>query len=156
MGRRGLPRQPDKAVTLATKIPTKPTAFPLSRGQKKRPREFAADHLDFVRRMPCCIANCHNPAQAAHIRMGAMMYGKPDSGTAEKPSDKYAVPLCEEHHLTGRGAQHRIGERAFWKAAGIECVILSALLWQVTGDDDAGRLIVENARNLSLWTGGIR
>ena len=134
-----------------SKVPVKKTAFALSRGQK-RPREKASSHLDFIRSLPCCI--CGAEAEDAHIRMGAPMMGKRETGAAEKPSDKYTVPLCPNHHRNGNASQHVVGERRFWQRLGIDPVIVSALLWQVTGDHEAGSAIVLNVRTLVIWTGG--
>jgi hypothetical protein len=39
---------------------------------------------------------------------------------AEKPDDKWTVPLCADHHRTGKGAQHGAGEREWWTGRGID------------------------------------
>ena len=117
--------------------------FALSSGTK-RPREKNERHLDFIRTLPCLL--CGAPAEAAHIRASYIHFGKPATGAAEKPSDKYAVPLCPEHHRLGNNSQHVAGyEREWWDEHGIEPVIVAALLWSVTGDYEAGLLICESA-----------
>lgn len=45
-----------------------------------------------------------SPCDGAHIRKYT------DGGTATKPSDKYALPLCRPCH----SLQHRIGELTFY------------------------------------------
>ena len=127
----------------ATRIVRPHTAFALSSG-KKRPRETAAAHLDFIRGLPCLV--CGAESEAAHIRYGSLSHGKPGSGASEKPSDKYTVPLCPHHHRLGPASQHAHGEQFWWQSVGIDPIILSALLWQVSGDHEAGMLICDDAR----------
>jgi len=44
-------------------------------------------------------------------------------------SDEFAVPLCRSHHR----AVHRAGdERAWWQAAGIDCIKVARKLWKHT------------------------
>lgn len=137
-----------------SKAPVHDTAFSMSRGPKKRPAEKDAAHLRFIHGLPCLI--CGQPGEAAHIRMGVTTHGKPGTGAGEKPSDKYAVPLCPEHHRTGKGAQHTMSEQKFWQSAGLDAVVISALLWQVTGDLVAAMNICANARTLVMWGGNVR
>ena len=61
-------------------------------------------HRAWVRRHHCIAQVC--PAvsiECAHVRTGT------DGGTGLKPSDRYIVSLCREHHEE----QHQIGELAF-------------------------------------------
>jgi hypothetical protein len=134
---------------MATRITRPDTAFALSAG-KKRPRQEDGSHLAFIRDLPCCI--CGAASEAAHIRYGALSHGKPGTGAGEKPSDKYCVPLCPSHHRLDTESQHAVGdERRWWQAQGIDPIVISALLWQVSGDVAAGTAICENARNVTLW-----
>ena len=59
--------------------------------------------LNEVRNMPCVVCQ-FDKSDPAHIRIGT------DGGTSKKPSDKYVLPLCHEHHEM----QHRMGEKSFW------------------------------------------
>ena len=68
------------------------------------PRENP-EHLAFIRGLPCCVVGCRNQSIAAHVRRGT------DGGTGLKPSDRFAVPMCDDHHRE----QHSIGEAAFEK-----------------------------------------
>jgi hypothetical protein len=97
--------------------------------RQREPRVECPAFLAFVRRKPCC--NCGAPprSQAAHIRMASAMFGKRGIGMAEKPSDRWCVALCHDCHLDGPGAQHRIGEQAFWKAAGLNPFVIATTLW---------------------------
>jgi hypothetical protein len=66
---------------------------------------FRSDkHLASVRVMRCRACGIEPPAEAAHVRKGA------DGAGGKKPSDYFAVPLCERCHKV----QHQIGEPAFW------------------------------------------
>src|SRR6266702_2644118 len=95
----------------------------------------AAQHLAFVRLLPCVICSIR-PSQAAHVRRGT------DGGMGMKPSDKYSTPLCAAHH----DAQHASGEITFWSFYGIDPVDCASRLWTVSGDLEAGERIVFRAR----------
>mgnify|MGYP001014331149 CR=1 FL=1 len=61
-------------------------------------------HRAWVRRHHCSVPGCQLlPIECAHVRTGS------DGGTGLKPSDRYTISLCREHHAE----QHRIGEAAF-------------------------------------------
>jgi len=45
---------------------------------------------------------------------------------SQKAGDDLTVPLCDMHHKT----LHQMGEKSFWKAWGIDAVLLSKLLWE--------------------------
>jgi hypothetical protein len=63
-----------------------------------------AAHRSWVRKHFCCVPGCRRtPIECAHVRNGT------DGGMGLKPSDKWAISLCEHHHLE----QHAIGEAAF-------------------------------------------
>lgn len=67
----------------------------------------------------------------------------------QKPDDKWCVPLCAAHHREGPGAQHQIGEIAFWKHHQIDPLRLSILLFNCSGDHAKGESIVLQARRLA-------
>lgn len=91
--------------------------------RQRGPRERDNKHLDYIRSLPCCICGGID-TEAAHIRTGAPEHGKPSTGMAEKPSDKWAVPLCNRHHRE----QHSMKELEFWKCHGINPFILAMTL----------------------------
>ena len=76
-----------------------------------------------------------------------MFHGKRETGVAEKPSDCWVTPLTPAEHRK----QHSMSEREFWKAEGIQPIVIAALLFANTGDDDAGQLILRNARTIAPW-----
>lgn len=118
----------------------------------RSPRQEAPAHLDFIRSLPCMVPTCRAGGRnhAAHLRMGSAIHGKRETGAGEKPSDKWTLPLCPEHHVfggakDGPGSQHSRGERVWWRFVGLDPIVLAALLWTVTGNISAGRSIVFNA-----------
>jgi hypothetical protein len=107
--------------------------FPLKRRKFKVEslRESAmirsAGHLTFVRGFVCSVSNthgheCQGKIEAAHVRIGT------DGGTALKPSDCWAIPLCASHHAE----QHRIGERSFETKYKISMKAIAEKLWRVS------------------------
>lgn len=119
------------------------TAFSLSTG-RKRPREKQESHLDFIRTLPCLI--CGAEAEAAHIRTGSLAHGKRETGGSERPSDKWTVPLCPEHHRLGNDCQHNSNEAEWWKRHKIDPFSTAALLWSHTGDHQAAMLVCTTVR----------
>jgi hypothetical protein len=73
-------------------------------------------HRNFVRGHACSVPGCGGmPIECAHVRNGT------GGGMSMKPSDRWCISLCREHHAE----QHRIGERAFETAAGINMKALA-------------------------------
>jgi hypothetical protein len=103
---------------------------------KRRPNpKRAAQHLAFVRLLPCLACGRLGPSQAAHVRKGT------DGGTGTKPADRYTVPACAACH----GIQHRRGEITFWGELGLDPLNIALRLWTVSGDEDAGRRLIERS-----------
>ncbi len=100
------------------------------RRRRPDPRR-APKHLAFIRQLSC--VGCHRaaPSQAAHVRIGT------DGGAGLKPSDRHTVPLC----LWCHSSQHR-GERSFWAAQRIDPIEVTNLLWEASGDVEAGERLV--------------
>ena len=77
------------------RLPTEP---------RKSTSRTCAAHRAWVRRHRCSVRGCRRlPIECAHVRSGT------DGGLGLKPSDKWAISLCQFHHLE----QHEIGEPAF-------------------------------------------
>lgn len=125
----------------AGRIAIPDTAFSLGRG-RKRPRKEDASHLDYIRSLPCIVTGRLNQVQAAHIRYGDLSYGKRETGAGEKPDDRWCLPLHRDEHCD----QHKHGEREWWIARGIDPLRVACALWGASGDEEAGRLIIANAR----------
>jgi hypothetical protein len=97
-------------------------------------------YLAMVRQMPCLGCN-DGPSEAAHVRMQSGTHNK-HGGMAQKPHDKWALPLCRDCHRE----QHRIGERAFWSIVGINPLLLAERLYAARGDLVKMRDVVFAAR----------
>lgn len=87
--------------------------------RQRQPRIADKPFLDFVRRQKCCVCG-RWPAEAAHVRMACPERGKRETGKGERPSDRWAVPLCSGCHREDRDAQHGGGERRFWERVGAD------------------------------------
>lgn len=105
---RGLGRERMPELRFPSLLPAEP--------RKKSSRTCAA-HRAWVRRHRCSVPGCRNlPIECAHVRSGT------DAGIGLKPSDKWCVSLCRNHHLE----QHEIGERAFELQHGIDLRALAS------------------------------
>lgn len=86
-------------------------------------REKAPDYLAYVRTKGCLV--CGKPAIAHHIQ-----HGEPSAMQA-KSGDKWAVPLCFEHHNGSKYSVHDFGnERLWWSLAGIDPIQWCEKSWR--------------------------
>lgn len=120
---------------------------PSGEGQRQ-PRVRDTAHLQFIRRLPCVATYARTGAQvfgcdAAHVRFGDPARGKRHTGMAEKPDDKWCVPLTRAAHTE----QHGQSERAFWSALGIDPIALCEALYAVSGDEAAAVQIIRGGRH---------
>ena len=121
------------------------TAFSVAGSRRKHPRIENRNYLSFIRRLPCVVCGTRQRIEAAHIRMGNPLYGKPSAGMQEKPSDTFTVPLCAAHH----DEQHSMNEAQFWMALAIDPLRLALALFDATGDDDRAEQIIRSHREQS-------
>ncbi|TJW14332.1 MAG: DUF968 domain-containing protein [Mesorhizobium sp.] len=130
---------------MAGRMPYHREAFSNSpvKGQK-RPRKEDGAHLKWIRTLPCVVSG-KRPVDAAHVRYADDAYGKRPTGGGEKPDDRWTVPLHRTLHTEGPDAQHSGSERAFWAKHGIDPLRVALALYNVTGDDEQGELIIRNA-----------
>ncbi len=111
----------------------------------KHPRVRCANHLAFIRRLPCvaCMSSVGLPSvdrsEAAHLAATSLIHGKPYTGQREKADDRWTLPLCPRHHA----AQHKGSETNFWKLYGIDPFLLALVLWGLTGDDAEAVDVIE-------------
>lgn len=105
----------------------------------KTPRVRDRAHCGFIATLPCikCFVQFQvatREVHVAHVRFGDPDRGKPPTGMAEKPSDKWTVPLCPTHHLAD---QHGDNERLFWAKLGVDVIALCEELHASSGDRDS-------------------
>jgi hypothetical protein len=73
-------------------------------------------HRGWVRGHACSVPGCDGrPIECAHVRLGT------DGGLGVKPSDRWCISLCKDHHAR----QHQVGEASFAREAGIDLVKLA-------------------------------
>lgn len=126
---------------MAFRLPRLETAFPNAPAKgKRRPREHDDSHLRWLRTLPCVITG-ERPVEAAHIRYGSAVYGKRETGGAEKPADKWCVPLSIAKHRE----QHTMDEREFWARHGLDPLRIALALHANTGDDEQALVILREA-----------
>lgn len=122
---------------------------PASRDGQRRPRRRSSEHLAAIADLPCAVPGClARPVHVAHIRFACAVEGAEIVGKSMKPDDWRTLPLCPLHHLDGRKAQHRMNELAFWASHGINPYALARALWNMSGDHEAMRFLVEHASRL--------
>jgi hypothetical protein len=88
-------------------------------------RQTDPAYLDMIRTLPCVICGRGAPNHAAHVRYGSEEHGKPLTGMGIRPDDKWTLPLCHKHHITG---QHLSGERLWWAEQSIDPIRLCVTL----------------------------
>jgi hypothetical protein len=88
----------------------------LANRQRRTDERVCASHRAWVRRHYCSVPGCQRtPIECAHVRSAG------DGGMGMKPSDKWAISLCDLHHRE----QHRIGEREFERRHAIDLVAIA-------------------------------
>lgn len=106
----------------------------------KTPRQHNVKHLNFIRGLSCLICGNNVETQACHIRYGDPRAGKRQTGKGEKPSDRWTIPLCGNHHRI----QHDFGdEEMFWRGIGCDPIFIAMALHGVSGNHELGCQIIE-------------
>ena len=108
----------------------------VAQGKPKPDLRRRANHLSFVRQLPCVVCGKAAPSEAAHVRSGS------DGGAGIKPSDRYSVSLCTDCHAL----QHQFGELRFWSVLRLDPLNVALRLWTISGNLKAGEKIVFRAR----------
>jgi hypothetical protein len=90
----------------------------MSELRQREPRVLCPGYLEWLRKQGCaCGCKSAPPSDPAHIRSGSIRHGKRPTGMAEKPDDRWAVPLNRVCHMR----QHDFGdELGWWSAHGID------------------------------------
>lgn len=88
-------------------------------------------HLALIRKMPCTVCPKMPGGEAHHLKDTP----DKDRGMGVRSTDKWAVPLCHEHHIHGVERAGTKNEHAWFKERGIEnVVVLASDLWKITGN----------------------
>ena len=132
-------------MSISQRIVPPATAFSLGGGSgRKRPRIENKNHLAFIRMLPCVACGTRRNVEAAHVRMGNPLYGKPAAGMGEKSSDQFTTPLCQKHH----DEQHSMNEAQFWMALNMDPLRLALALFDSTGDIERAEQIIRSHRGM--------
>lgn len=119
----------------------RPRKRPVDMGRDTRERD--PEHLALVRMLPCLVPRCGaTRCEAAHVRMPSAAHGKRATGMQERPSDRWALPLCRGHHVE----QHREGELTFYYRLNVSPVQLCVELYAASPDLDRMRAVIFEAR----------
>lgn len=96
-----------------------------SRPRERRPRRLVDKaHLAYVATQGCAVPGCRRQPTVHHLRC----HGADHAG-GRRSSDRFAVPLCHEHHQGNTGVHARGDEDAWWASHGIDPIALAARLW---------------------------
>lgn len=92
---------------------------------KRSPRQRDKQFLAALHHLPCLRCGSRTGVEAAHIRLTSKEWEertgvRTGAGGAEKPSDRWCLPLCSRCHRTGPDAEHAIGTRRFYEEWGID------------------------------------
>lgn len=113
--------------------------------RQRDPRVRDKKHLEFVGQQPCCVCGWPGRNAAAHVKMADQARGKRSVGMAEKPSDRWTVPLCDPAFSPGKGvwchqgsplSQHSGSESAFWDRVGLDPLEIATSLWRASGAEE--------------------
>lgn len=136
------------------RMPYAEGAFGLDKTTKRKGRgDKEPAHLAYLRKLPCLVCGASHEVEAAHIRMASAAHGKPSTAMAQKPPDRFCVPLCAVHHRTGPDAQHNSNEGTWWLRHGIDAVGTALALKTVSGDIEAGTAMIAATRLRSIMKG---
>jgi len=110
--------------------------------RQRRPREIDKRHKAALAQCPCAVCGAAGPSHVAHVRLSNAALGVDMAGMGAKPADRYALPLCPEHHQNSNDAEHHKGTKKFWRDLGIDPLRLAAELHQQSPDVEAMRLTI--------------
>jgi hypothetical protein len=120
--------------------------------RQRRPRKKDAAYLAFIRRLPSLVSG-QDGCEACHVRYGSPAHGKRHTGMAERPDDRWSVPLTPYEHRLGNDSQHSTNERKWWAAHGIDPLAVAGLLYasyQAGEDEQIARQICLSAREIGV------
>lgn len=101
---------------------------------QRQPREHNPQYLAWLRLRPCCVCGKSGPSEACHIRYTWDESEKRSVGMGEKPSDKWAIPMCPAHHRL----QHSMNEEKFWLMVGKDPFVLAMVYYELANCKPSG------------------
>ena len=107
---------------------------------EKRPGKDP-QHLANVRKLPCVVCGEPGPSECHHLKQGTN-----ERGMGLRSSDKWAIPLCHEHHINGVERAGSRNELTWFESFGIAPLTLAQALWSSRHDLDAMQRILETHR----------
>lgn len=108
---------------------------------KKRPGT-SPDHLDCIRKLPCCVCEKWPGGQCHHLKAGTG-----ERGIGLRSTDRWSVPVCPHCHDAIERAGTR-NETQWFRSRGIGSHELAQDLWAATGDIPKMTKIVIAHRNM--------
>ena len=104
------------------------------KGPPRRGRVLDPKYLAFIRTLPCVCCNIENWRSCCYWVMSLAMFTYPSEaahtgphGLSQKSNDRTAIPLCAEHHRTGKDSYERLGKK-FWSFWGLDRIDLTKKL----------------------------
>ena len=107
------------------KAPRAPKAKKKSAADKRE--GMSERHLELIRQLPCCVGQDHPGGEAHHLKISA------ERGMGMRATDKWAVPICHDHHINGVERVGSKNELKWFQQRGVKPLDLAAGLWLVTG-----------------------
>jgi hypothetical protein len=111
------------------------------RHMKNRDSRKNSHFLYALRQLPCLRCQKRNP-EAAHIRLTSQEWTKKTgvptgAGGAQKPADRWALPLCASCHREGPEAEHLVGTKEFYRRWGVDPHLIADALWHAYPNTDS-------------------
>ena len=87
-------------------------------------------HLKNIRALPCCVCFAPGPSEAHHLKQTSAK----ERGASVKSTDRWTVPLCNEHHIHGVERAGSKNELSWFFERGVDALALAHSLWGTAGD----------------------
>ena len=107
--------------------------FPKPTRRRRTAAETGKDeeHLRLIRQCQCLACGAE-PAEAAHLKYGDPLRGKPGPSLGKRPADKWVTPLCPNCHRLGKDCQHSGNERFWWEQHRIDPIDTAIKLYEAS------------------------
>lgn len=114
---------------------------PTTKPRQRRKRVNDPKHMAFVASLPCCLTGRQGEGVQVHHLLRVPTN---ERGASKKSGDDWVIPLWHETH----SLLHTCGwdERKFLRSHGVWGIGLAALLYRLSGDEDACLRAIEEMR----------